>query len=227
MNGKICITLDVDWACGEIVEYSVELLKKYDVKATIFATHNLTFLKKLNEKQFEIGIHPNFINSNNYEKTIDDLLETYPNAIGVRSHAFVQSTHIFSLFIQKNLKYDSSTYIPLNGLNSWIRLKKLVCIPIYWSDDTMFYSGLPFNLSQLHLSTDGLKVYVFHPIHIFANTQSGEHYSKFKPFYHQPEELIKMKGRSDGVQTIFMKLLKHIQRSNIKSYTCKEIAGMK
>lgn len=58
----ICITLDVDWANDEVIEYSTKLLEKYNVKATIFATHESELLKFL-EKKFEIGIHPNFIES--------------------------------------------------------------------------------------------------------------------------------------------------------------------
>jgi hypothetical protein len=222
--GKICVTLDVDWACDEIVEYSIRLLEEYGVKATIFATHELRLLKRLDREQFEVGIHPNLANTDNYEKTIDGLLRIYPDSVGVRCHGCFQSTDVFRLFIEKKLKYDSSTYIPLGeGLRPWIRLKKLVCIPFHWADDTMFYSGLPFNTSQLRLSTGGLKVYVFHPIHIFANTRSGEHYRKLKPFYHQPDKLVDLRGKNNGTRTLLVKFLRHLRENNIKSYTCREI----
>jgi hypothetical protein len=217
----ICITLDIDWANDEIIEYSTKLLEKYNVKATIFATHESELLKSL-EKKFEIGIHPNFVV--NHRETINELLQIYPNAIGVRSHGCHQSTNIFRFFISKGLKYDSTTYIPLReNLYPWWRLKKLVCIPFFWSDDTMFYSGLPFDFSQLHLLKSGLKVYVFHPIHVFANTQSEEHYRTFKAFYHQQDKLINFRGKGRGIQTLFVELLKYLQQNNIESYTCKKI----
>jgi len=44
---KICVTLDIDWACDEIIEYSIKLLEEYDVKATIFTTHKSSLLKSL------------------------------------------------------------------------------------------------------------------------------------------------------------------------------------
>lgn len=221
---KICVTLDIDWACDEIIEHSIKLLEEYDVTATIFATHESSLLKSLDRKHFEIGIHPNLASSDNYEKTIDSLLRIYPNSIGVRCHGCLQSTNIFRLYIRKGLKYDSSTYIPLReNLYPWWRLKKLVCIPFYWTDDTMFYSGFSFDSSQLHLSNNGLKLYVFHPIHIFANTQSGEHYRKLKSFYHQPDKLINLRGKDGGTQTLFVELLRYLQEGNVESYTCRDI----
>lgn len=221
---KICVTLDIDWACDEIIKHSIKFLKEYNVKGTIFATHESSLLKSLDQKQFEIGIHPNLVSNDNYEKMIDRLLQIYPNSIGVRCHGCLQSTNIFRLYIRRGLKYDSTTYIPLReNLYPWWRLKKLVCIPFYWTDDTMFYSGFPFDSSQLHLSKNGLKVYVFHPIHIFANTQSGEHYRKLKSFYQQPDKLIKLRGKGGGTQTLFVELLRYFQENNVKSYTCKDI----
>lgn len=218
---EICITLDIDWANEDIIEYSINLLEKYNIKATIFATHESKLLKSL-QRKFEIGIHPN-LNFDMEEDTIK-LLQIYPDVIGVRSHGGYQSTNIFRFFISKGLKYDSTTYIPLReNLYPWWRLEKLVCIPIFWCDDTMFYSGLPFDFPQLHLLKKGLKVYIFHPIHIFMNTQSGEHYTNFKPFYHQTDTLAKLKGKGSGTQTLFVELLKYLQQNNIESYTCKEI----
>ncbi len=220
---RICVTLDTDWASDELIEYSIQLLKEYEIKATIFATHESSLLKSLDRKQFEIGIHPNLANSDDYEKAVDDLLRIYPQSIGVRCHGCVQSTNIFRLYIQKGLKYDSSTYIPLReNLYPWWRLKKLVCVPFYWADDTMFSSGLPFDSSQLHLSKGGLKVYVFHPIHIFSNTQSEDHYKKLKPFYNQVDKLTSMRGENGGTQTLFVELLRYI-KNNAESYTCKDI----
>jgi len=218
---EICVTLDIDWASDEIVKYSVDLLEEYNVKTTIFATHKSELLTSL-QKRFEIGIHPNL--EFDIEEPTSKLLQTYPDAIGVRSHGGLQSTNIFRFMISKGLKYDSSTYIPLReNLYPWWRLEKLVCIPIFWCDDTMFYSGLPFDFSYLHILKTGLKVYLFHPIHIFMNTQSGEHYKKFKPFYHQIDRLTKLKGRGSGTRTLFVELLRYLQQNKIESHTCKEV----
>jgi len=223
VTNEICVTLDVDWACDEIIEYSINLLKEYKVKATIFATHESELLRSLKQETFEIGIHPNFLESADHEKTVDNLLQIYPNAVGVRCHGCFQSTSVFRLFISRELKYDCSTYVPLvENLRPWIRLKELVCIPFYWCDDTLFYSGLPFDLSQLHVSKNGLKVYLFHPIHIFTNTQSEEHYRRFKPFYHEPNKLIGSRGKNEGTTTMFIQLLDYIHEKRI-SYTCREI----
>ena len=52
---NIFITLDLDWAIDEVIQYSVDIIEKYNCKATFFATHSSTLidnlsLNKKNEK---------------------------------------------------------------------------------------------------------------------------------------------------------------------------------
>jgi len=221
---KICITLDIDWVPDKIIEYVVELLEGYQIKATFFATHDSAFLKSLDRKKYEIGIHPNFEDRNDYNKVVSDLKRVYPEAIGVRAHGLVQSTRIYKLFIANGLKYDVTTYAPLaENLHPWIRLKELVVIPFYLEDDTLFLDEANFTLSDLQIHKKGLKIYNFHPIHIFMNTKSDEHYKKYKQFYHEPDILINYRGKGRGIQTLFIELLQHLQRINSCTCTCKEI----
>ena len=53
----------------------------------------------------------------------------------------------------------------------------------------------------------GLKVFDFHPIHIFLNTRSQEHYSDCKKYYHEPRELEKRRHKGRGIGTLFEELL--------------------
>lgn len=55
------------------------------------------------------------------------------------------------------------------------------------------------------------------------NTQSNEHYMRYKRFYHQPNVLINYKGKGRGTQTLFTEFLQHLQREEINTYTCGEI----
>lgn len=224
MKCEICITLDIDWASDTIIEYTVGLLEKYQIKATFFATHDSTLLKSLDKRRYEIGIHPNFEESNDYDKTINDLKRVYPEAIGVRVHKLVQSTRIYKRFIANRLKYDVTTYAPLTeNLHPWVRLKELVIIPFYLEDDTLFLNEYDFTLSDLQIHKKGLKIYNFHLIHIFMNTKSKEHYKKYKQFYHEPDTLINHRGKGRGIQTLFKNLLQHLQRTNSYTCTCEEI----
>ena len=221
---EIGITLDIDWAPDEVVEYVLKLLEKHQVKATIFATHDSALLKSLDNVRYEIGIHPNFNNSNNYDRTIAELKTVYPEASGVRSHGLFQSSQILQLFLNNGLKYDVNTYIPLReGLYLFTRLKKLVCIPYYWEDGTHFSNQNIFEISKLQIHKRGLKIYNFHPMHIFMNTRSPEHYNKYKPFYHQSDILAGYRNTEQGIQTLFLELLQYITESKLPTYTCQEI----
>lgn len=221
---KICITFDIDWAPDEVLEYVVNLLQEHQVKATFFATHSSALLKSLDNAKYEIGIHPNFNDSNNYDKTIAELKAIYPQALGARSHGLFQSSHILQLFINNGLKYDVNTFIPLReGLYPFTRLNKLVCIPFYWEDDTYFSNQTTFELSKLQIHKRGLKIYNFHPMHVFMNTNSREHYSRYKPFYHQPDTLIGYRNTEKGIQTLFLELLQYLTENRLPTYTCQEI----
>ena len=60
MNKKVFLTLDTDWVEDWILEDSLEIFTKKNLKATIFATNNSNFLNGLNKNNFEISLHPNF-----------------------------------------------------------------------------------------------------------------------------------------------------------------------
>ncbi len=191
---KIAITLDIDWAPEEIIKYVVKLLDTAKVKATFFATHDSVFLKSLDKKKYEVGIHPNYTNNNDWSKITSDLKKLYPDAIGARSHGLTQSSAIHGFFIDSGIKYDANTYMPLKkGLSPCCRPrgdnKQMICIPYYWGDDSLFLNTSIFDLSKLRLNTKGLKIFSFHPMHIFMNTKSNDHYLSYKQFYQQPDAL--------------------------------------
>ena len=221
---KIAITFDIDWAPDEVVESVTNVLEEHRVKATFFATHRSDLLRSLDSAKYEIGIHPNFDKGTNHNRIIEDLKAIYPTAIGVRSHGLFQSSHVLQLFLDNGLKYDVNTFIPLReGLYPFTRLNKLVCIPFYWEDDTHFSNQTTFELSELQIHKRGLKIYNFHPMHIFMNTESRPHYISFKPFYQQPDILINHRNMGKGIQTLFSELLGYLSDNTIPTYTCEEI----
>ena len=70
----MCLTFDVDWASEEMLHDVIQLLEKYNCKATFFATHKSKIIESLsNSSNFEIGLHPNFnfllLNKTNSYKT--------------------------------------------------------------------------------------------------------------------------------------------------------------
>ena len=53
----------------------------------------------------------------------------------------------------------------------------------------------------------GLKVFDFHPIHIFLNTENLKRYDQTRSIHQKPEELIKHRFSGFGVRDQFIKLL--------------------
>ena len=56
-------------------------------------------------------------------------------------------------------------------------------------------------------SRSGLKVFDFHPIHIFLNTESLERYERTRPIHHNPKELIKHRYSGYGARNQLIELL--------------------
>src|SRR5688500_9104547 len=106
------VTSDIDWAPEEVIDDFFTLLEQYKVKCTVFATHESSVIKNSNRNLFEIGIHPNYNNCLNGGSTItrqnvlEDILNIYPEAIGVRSHSLVQSSNLLQDFFDFGLVYD-------------------------------------------------------------------------------------------------------------------------
>jgi hypothetical protein len=218
---NICLTFDVDWAPEEVLNYLVHKLTKANIKATFFATHDSDILKSLNSELFEVGIHPNFNNSKgDFVTPIEELMTLYPNSTGGRSHSLFFSSNILETYEKVGLKYESNIFLPYHkNLTLVKRRKNLVSIPFFWSDDYCLANNLidKKKVSRL-LEVEGLKVFNFHPIHIFVNTPSLAYYQTIKQYYHEPEKLLEKKNKSKyGVEDIFNELIDLINNNDIKS----------
>lgn len=226
---SFAVTLDVDWATDQMLEDVIGLLSQYGVRATFFATHKSPLLESLDRSRYEIGIHPNFKGVNDYGRVIRELVAMYPEAVGVRSHGLFESSEILALFVENGLKYDVNTFIPLReNLYPFLRLNRLVRIPFYWGDDAYFASPAsfgvpPFGFSGLRVDKPGLKVYNFHPVHIYMNTCSASHYRDYKQHYHSMKLLEPYRNLGKGVRTLFIGLLAYLSRNEIPSSSCHEI----
>ena len=97
-------------------------------------------------------------------------------------------------------------------------------IPIYASDIGYFYKNTRFNLDKINLDDVGVKVFLFHPFHIFMNTSSLEHYEKLRPFFHNEEHLFSnRKLHENGTRTLFIQLLEYFEKNQIETLRMDEI----
>lgn len=225
---EVCLTLDIDWAPEPVVEIVVEMLSTANVRATFFATHDSPALLRLDPQKFEVGLHPNFNNVTNgdYDDAVRKLKALYPAATGARSHGLFVSTAILQRYMEHGLKYESNIFMPLHGrLHPVTRFKELISIPFYWSDDKHLSLSDSFSVNDLGLRALGLKVYNFHPMHIFMNTHSDQHYQSYKKHYQNYDALLGcVNNTRPGIGTQFRALLGYLNNSGAPLRTMEQIS---
>jgi hypothetical protein len=215
---NLFLTFDIDWAHDEVLNHTIEMVEKVDVCATWFITHDTPVLNRLRENpKFELGIHPNFnflLNGNtskgkNSNEIIDEILEVVPDAKSVRSHSMTQSSKILQMFVEKGLKYDCNHFIPAQAeieLKPWELWNGLIKVPYYWEDDIACIYGDPLNFDVL-LNRKGIKVFDFHPIHVFLNTNDIHLYEETKSHHRKKDMLLSKKFNGIGTESYLLELL--------------------
>lgn len=219
---KIFITLDIDWCHDDVLIDSIELLEKYDISATWFVTHKTPLLERLKENpNFELGIHPNFnyllegnhANGRSPEEVVDRLLELVPEAKSVRTHSMLQSSPILDLFSEKGLTHDCNHFIPWQSeiqLKPWRLWNNILKIPHFWEDDIAISYNDNRCLTELNKNMS-IKVFDFHPIHIFLNSNCLKKYDKTRSIHYFTEQLINHRVSDKiGTRTKLIKLLCHM-----------------
>lgn len=215
------LTIDIDWAHGEILEDTIDLIESFGSSATWFVTHDTPLLSRLrSNSSFELGIHPNFDfllsgngegaqAGNNAEEVIDRLLSVVPEATSIRSHSTTQSSRLLEMFVCRGITHECNTYIPAQAeivLKPWRLWSGLVRVPYFWEDDAACLFGDELAMSEL-VQREGLKVFDFHPIHVFLNTERLSRYERTRPLHHNPKELIKHRFEGYGTRNRLIELL--------------------
>jgi hypothetical protein len=145
----------------------------------------------LTDNQFEIGIHPNFLDGSSHgdsmTNVMDFCLDLAPNARAMRTHALYSSLHLFRLVADdyRQIETDVSMFMPFQrGLRPFdycvgIDGNGLVRIPYYWQDDIVSeWPGWSWD-SPLPES-DGLRVFDFHPVFLALNIDGMAKYRALK-----------------------------------------------
>ena len=213
-------TFDIDWCSDEVLEYTLDLLDQFDAKAIFFVTHHTKLLNRIEKnKNFELGIHPNFnflLNGNfRYGKSIDEIVKYYleivPNAKSVRSHSLTQSSPILDAFKSLGLKYSFNTLIPFSSnieIKPFRLFNGMIEYPHFWEDDVHCIYRWDWDVEK-YLNHKGLKVFDFHPIHIFLNTEDLSRYNKARPYLQDFKKLKEfVNNKTYGTRDFLIDLLK-------------------
>lgn len=218
-QSSIFLTFDLDWAADFVISDTLDLLEKKDVQATFFVTHESPILTRIRQNpKFEMGIHPNFNNllastrnlAENSTEIVEQLKEIVPESISMRSHSTTNSSRILEIAKQHGIIYECNYLIPYQSeivLKPWLLWNEMIRCPYFFEDDvSMEYGLIEESMSSLSQSK-GLKIFDFHPIHVFLNTDSLDLYQRSKSFQHNPESLMKMKNQQVGTRNKLLELL--------------------
>lgn len=217
-ENKLFLTFDMDWAHDVVLSDTINLIEDSGVAATWFVTHQTPMLAKLRANpNFELGIHPNFNylldgdprNGANSKDVISRMKSLVPEAVSVRSHSMTQSSYLLDYFKNAEITHDVNHFIPSHinlRLKPWLLWNGMIRVPYFWEDDIACLYGSGCNITSLAKRV-GLKVFDFHPIHIFLNTEHFDRYEKTRHLHYNPKELIKYRYAGVGTRTRLLEFL--------------------
>ncbi len=189
------ITLDIDWACDEVITDTLDLLDSLDLPATIFITHDTPLLKRMRKNpRIELGIHPNFCPLlqgrsvlPDYHAVIHELITLVPEAICARSHALVDASPILVAFAGQGFRLDMNMFVPFSSgicLTTFKHYSGLTRAPYFYEDDAYCFET-DKRTPEAHLleASGSLQVFNFHPIHLYLNTETMTRYERARPYF--------------------------------------------
>jgi len=133
-----------------------------------------------------------------------------------------QSSGLLEIFKGGGLTHDANHFVPYHTgieLKPWHIWNDLIRVPYSWEDDVhILYDsiGIPQKSPRdiaMDTTNRGLKVFDFHPIHIFLNTESLDRYERTRPLHRNPKELIKHRYQGYGTRSRLIDLLELSRQS--------------
>jgi len=187
----VIITIDVDWAPDFAITKVANKMIKNNIKATWFATHDSPAIQKLfRQPLFEVGIHPNFMpnstHGKNYDEVMHHMTDIVPHAKTVRTHGLFQSSNIMKMMaVDFGLETDTSIYLRevphIVPFEAYYGNSILLRIPFFWTEDgEMYKPNSSFLSKDKNLDLPGLKVFAFHPTHIYLNSNDIKKYDALR-----------------------------------------------
>ena len=236
MNKTIYITMDMDWANDGVLADTITLVNRLDIPVCMFVTHDTPMLTELRKNpHFTLGIHPNFLPHLNgqtgktFRDTIEEMLLFVPEAKVIRCHALVDATPVLVTAQKMGFLADMNLFLPFSSgitLQPFRHFSGLTRLPFFYEDDA--WTLEPGHASpEKHLASipDGLKIFNFHPIHLYLNMETMERYNRAKPYYHEFEKLSPFINTGEGFGARdFLINLKEIADTN--SIRCGKVSEL-
>lgn len=238
MNNEIFLTFDMDWANDSVLRYFHSMICELGIRGTLYTTHHTPMLEEIRANNLlELGIHPNFnkllentdTKTANIQTKIKELLEIVPEAVSVRSHSLTQSSIMSKYFSSYGLKYELNVFFPVSNhtyINSYRDVWGMIQVPFIFEDDIYLMSDNKHDIEWfLGQSFHAPRVFNFHPIHLFLNTDTMERYENSKPFLNIHKRLEQcVNTKYYGIKNIFSELILNAKKKNYEFKKISEYA---
>lgn len=225
------VTMDTDWVPQFVLDHLLGLLSEAKVKATIFCTG---VYDGIDAGGHEVGLHPNLMSDSTQGDGEEDILSSLksamPEAVGVRTHRHYWHGGLLPLYKRHGIAYDSSLLMPLQPALRPYTLMDIVRVPVWWSDGFHFDRGLPMErFDPPGLDQPGLKVLLFHPIHVYLNSEVAGYANKVLGEIGgmgkaTPEALAPYRRKGTGMETVCRSALEFLAKSDVEVQLLKECA---
>ena len=208
MDKTAYITMDMDWANDGVLADTVSLAESLEIPVCLFVTYDTPMIKVIRKHPlFTLGIHPNFLPQLNgqteksFRTAMEELHALVPEAKVIRCHALADATPILTAAREMGFSADMNLFIPFSSgirLRPFTHFSGLQRLPFFYEDDAWTLepgAGSP----EDHLLSDvPLKIFNFHPIHLYLNTENMERYNRAKVHYHDFEALAPFVNHGSG-----------------------------
>lgn len=217
---NIFLTFDMDWADDGVLTHFLNLMNDKDLTGTLNVTHKTNVFQGGGQR-LELGIHPNYNSllmgnntDENYMHVLKSMKEIVPDAITMRSHALSSSSIIVSKYSGFGIQYDLNTLIPAYA-GLCIKPYKapananVVVLPFIFEDD-IYLSQDVRQAPRFFLSDEfeAPRIFNFHPIHLFLNTDQLSTYENARPYFSDYEMLETCINRQNyGIKDFFLELV--------------------
>lgn len=210
LYGNACLSFDADWAPEFILDDLFELLRGAQVPFTLFCTHDSPAVHRLGSlKGAELAIHPNLHQADDEFQTLSHLKGLFPCATGVRNHKLYYHSGLLEMYHQLDLVYLSNDLLfGESNLRPYYDWAGILRLPIYFEDDVYcLVSSGGFEPSEFHWDYNGLKVFNFHPVHVYLNTHDFDDYLGMKEHIRVREQVRAARWEGRGCRTFLLELL--------------------
>jgi peptidoglycan/xylan/chitin deacetylase (PgdA/CDA1 family) len=229
---EVVLTFDTDWVPQYMVDHCLNTLREAGLPATFFCTGPYDFVEP--PARIERAIHPNFLPGSTHgegvEEVLDGLCALYPEAVGSRSHGLFWYSNLSRPLLKRGMLYDASIRMVSHPHLQPVMENGLIRFPIWWSDNHWLKGGSGDDgLSVPALREAGLKVMLFHPVHVWYNTPALDWFTELRrsvddplALDHRRAEALRFEG--EGVGTRLRHLLGWISGSGCRVATLAELA---